>query len=220
MTTLTPTVSTPAITPTVASLDELRIAHAGSFRSENTRRAYQSDLDAFVDFAEHHGANAFPAQRIVVDAWCRDMEAQLDEHGRRLVSDATISRRLGALSSLHAYAIDEGLVDTNPIANVRRPPRSDVSPTLGLDRDEARRLLVAADAIGARPGLLVRLLLHNGLRVSEALQLRVEDVSAQRGHVVAVVTGKGGRKALVPLNDPTRHALEAVTAGRATGRIR
>jgi site-specific recombinase XerD len=219
MTTLSPAVSTPATTLTVASLDELRIAHAGSFRSENTRRAYQSDLDAFVDFTQRHGAVAFPAQRLVVDAWCRDMEAQLDEQGRRLVSDATIARRLGALSSLHAYAIDEGLIDANPIANVRRPPRSDVSTTNGLDRDEARRLLAAADSMGERTGLLVRLLLHNGLRITEALQLRVEDVSEQRGHVVVLVTGKGSRKAVVPLNDPTRQALESVVNGRTEGYV-
>lgn len=219
MTTLTPAVSPPAPVSTVASLDELRIAHAGSFRSENTRRAYQSDLDAFVDFAERHGAAAFPAQRVLVDAWCRDMESAVDEQGRRLVSDATISRRLGALSSLHAYAIDEGLLDANPVANVRRPPRSDVSPTQGLDRDEARRLLAEADAMGARTGLLVRLLLHNGLRVTEALQLRVEDVSEQRGHVVVLVTGKGSRKAVVPLNQPTQQALDSVVGKRTSGYV-
>lgn len=218
MSTTTVAVTTPA-TPVRVSLDELRLAHAGSFRSDNTRRAYQTDLDAFVDFAERHGAPTFPAQRVVVDAWCRDMEAAVDESGRRLVSDATISRRLGALSSLHAYAIAEGLLDANPVANVRRPPRSDMSPTHGLDRDEARRFVEEADRMGERTGLLVRLLLHNGLRVTEALQLRVEDVSEQRGHVVVLVNGKGSRKAVVPLNAPTQAALDAVVGDRASGYI-
>jgi site-specific recombinase XerD len=147
------------------------------------------------------------------------MEAQVDEQGRRLVSDATITRRLGALSSLHAYAIAEGIVDANPVANVRRPPRSDTSPTLGLDRDEARSFVAAADAMGDRTALLVRLLLHNGLRVTEALQLRAEDISEQRGHVVVLVTGKGSRRSVVPLNAPTRAALDRVVGDRTTGYI-
>lgn len=221
MSTLPEAVSTPATmfphAPSIVTLDDLRVAHAGSFRSDNTRDAYRRDIDAYIDFATTHGAPAFPAQRVVVDAWCRAMEAQVDEQGRRTISDATITRRLGALSSLHAYAIAEGVVDANPVANVRRPPRADTSPTHGLDRDEARRFVAAADQMGDRTALLVRLLLHNGLRVSEALQLRVEDISEQRGHVVVLVTGKGSRKSVIPLNDPTQRALDRVVGDRSTG---
>ena len=206
-----------ATAPTIASLDELRVAHAGSFRSDNTRAAYQRDVDAYIDFATAHGAPAFPATRVVIDAWCRAMETEVDEQGRRTISDATITRRLGALSSLHAYAIDAGVIDANPVANVRRPPRSDVSTTQSLDRDEARRFVAAADAMGERTALLARLLLHNALRVSEALQLRVEDVSEQGGHVVVLVTGKGSRRRVVPLNTPTRQALDVVIGDRTTG---
>jgi integrase/recombinase XerD len=223
MSTATDAVTTPAKlfaqAPAIATLDELRLAHAAGYRSENTRDAYQRDIDAYIAFATANGAPAFPAQRVVIDAWCRTMEAQVDEQGRRLVSDATITRRLGALSSLHAYAIAEGIVDANPVANVRRPPRADTSPTLGLDRDEARRFVAAADTMGDRTALLVRLLLHNGLRVSEALQLRVEDISEQRGHLVVLVTGKGSRRAVVPLNAPTRAALDRVVGERTTGYV-
>lgn len=221
MSTATDAVKAPANlftkTPLIVTLDELRIAHAGSFRSDHTRNAYRHDVDAYIAFATRHGAPAFPAQRVVVDAWCRAMETEVDEQGRRLVSDATITRRLGALSSLHAYAIGEGIVDANPVANVRRPPRSDTSPTLGLDRDEARSFVAAADAMGDRTALLVRLLLHNGLRVTEALQLRVDELSEQHGHVVILVTGKGSRRSVVPINAPTRAALDRVVGDRSTG---
>lgn len=209
-------VTTPA-TPAPANLDELRLAHLGSFRSKNTRDAYERDLGAWIAFCDEHNAPAFPAERVVVDAWMRSMEADVDEHGRRAVSDATISRRIGALSSLHRYAIDEGLILVNPVAHVRRPPRPAVSSTQGMTRDEARRMIAVADSMGERTSLLVRLLLHNGLRVSEALQLRVDDVYEQGSHVVIRVEGKGSRAAVAPLNEPTRAALEAVVGERQTG---
>ena len=207
-------VNAPATTLTVTNLDELRVAHTGSFRSAATRNAYSSDLDAFVDFATSHGAAAFPARRVLIDAWCRHMESQVDEHGRRILSDATISRRLGALSSLHRYAVDEGLIEANPVSNVRRPARSDESTTQGLTRNEARRLIAEADAMGERTALLVRLLLHNGLRVSEALGIRVDDIFEQGDHLVVKITGKGNRPKVAPLNAPTRRALEVVVADR------
>ncbi|MEI6241187.1 MAG: tyrosine-type recombinase/integrase, partial [Planctomycetia bacterium] len=217
-TTIVP-VTTPANLAAPANLDELRLAHAGSFASIHTRDAYRGDLDAWEAWCDEHNAPAFPASRVVVDAWCRSMEADLDEQGRRRVSDSTLARRLGALSSLHAYAIDEGIITVNPVANVRRPKRSTVSTTQGLTRDEARRMIATADTMGERTSLLVRLLIHNGLRVSEALAMRVEDVFEQGEHLVVTVSGKGSYKAVIPLNAPTRHALEAVIGTRTTGLI-
>jgi integrase len=68
---------------------------------------------------------------------------------------------------------------------------------VGLDRDEARVLLAAA---GADPGpqapctaAVVRLLLHNALRVDEGCATDVADLGADAGHQVLQVTRKGAR---------------------------
>src|SRR5262249_59214543 len=89
----------------------------------------------------------------------------------------------------------------------------------GLDRDEARALLAAADAdTGAqalRTRAAVRLLLHNALRVDEACAAAVADLGADSGHRVLRVTRKGNRKAKIPLTPRTCGALDAYLAGRA-----
>ena len=61
-----------------------------------------------------------------------------------------MARKLSSLASFYAYAEDEGLVARSPVAGVRRPRVAAQSPTLGLDRDELRRFLDAAERAGPR----------------------------------------------------------------------
>jgi len=62
-----------------------------------------------------------------------------------------------------------------------------------LTPDEEERLLVAADRDGAKYGLIIRLILHLALRVSEVVSMRVEDFNAlSRPHQVTVRGAKGG----------------------------
>ena len=95
----------------------------------------------------------------------------------------------------------------------------DYTATVGLDRDQARALVAAADAdTGAqalRTAAVVRLLLHNALRVDEACAADIADIGEDSGHRVLRVVRKGGRKAKVPLTPATVAALETSLADRA-----
>ena len=95
----------------------------------------------------------------------------------------------------------------------------DYTATVGLDRDQARALVAAADAdTGAqalRTAAVVRLLLHNALRVDEACAADIADLGEDSGHRVLRVVRKGARKAKVPLTPATVAALEAYLADRA-----
>jgi len=92
----------------------------------------------------------------------------------------------------------------------------DYTATVGLDRDQARALVADADA-GAqalRTAAVVRLLLHNALRVDEACAADVADLGEDSGHRVLRVVRKGARKAKIPLTPTTVAALEAYLADR------
>ena len=109
-------------------------------------------------------------------------------------------RRLSALSSFYRYCAAHDLVDRIPTAGVARPMVDpDYTATIGLDRDQARALVAAADADqgpqALRTAAVIRLLLHNGLRVDEACAADVADLGTDAGHRVLRVTRKGARKA-------------------------
>jgi site-specific recombinase XerD len=110
-------------------------------------------------------------------------------------------------------------VDRIPVAGVARPMVDpDYTATIGLARDEARALVAAADADRGRQALrtaaVIRLLLHNALRVDEACSADVADLGADAGHRVLRVTRKGARKAKIPLTPATSEALDTYLADR------
>jgi integrase/recombinase XerD len=80
-------------------------------------------------------------------------------------------------------------------------------------------LIAAADADTGRSRLrsaaVIRLLLHNALRVDEALGADIADLGIDRGHQVLTVLGKGNRRAKVALTPGTLTALHAYLDDRA-----
>lgn len=90
--------------------------------------------------------------------------------------------------------VEEGdILDRYPAANVRRPKVHDESRTLGLDRSELGALLVHAGLGELRKGAFITLLALNGLRISEALNANIDDLSTERGHRTLAMVRKGGK---------------------------
>ena len=121
---------------------------------------------------------------------------------------SSVRRRLSALSSFYRYCAAHDLVDRIPTAGVARPVVDpDYTATIGLDRDQARALVAAADADrgpqALRTAAVIRLLVHNALRVDEACAADVADLGTDAGHRVLRVTRKGARKAKIPLAPAT-----------------
>ena len=153
------------------------------------------------------------AGRVHVDLWAATW---LDAGA----AAASVRRRLSALSSFYRYCAAHDLTGRIPTQGVARPVVDpDYTATVGLDRDQARALVAAADAdTGAqalRTAAVVRLLLHNALRVDEACAAGIADLGEDSGHRVLRVIRKGARKAKVPLTAATMAALEAYLADRA-----
>jgi len=185
-----------------------------SLGSANTRAAYRADFAAFFSWCDEQGATPLEAGRFELDAY----RAHLEQQGRK---PATVARALSALSSFFEYVLDAApqLLSANPAARVKRPRVSAESPTLGLNKAEAEAFLAAARDSSTTDYALACLLLLNGLRVSEALGLDVDDLFPDGEHHVAEVVGKGGRVDRVPLNRRTLAALATVTEGRESGPV-
>jgi integrase/recombinase XerD len=203
--------------PHLAGLDRptelLAAAWLMSLRAARTRRAYAADLRAWLTWLDERGIGVLAAGRVHADMW---VAGQL-ENGAEASS---VRRRLSALSSFYHYCAAHDLVTRIPTAGVARPVVDpDYTATIGLDRDEARALLAAADADRGRQALrtaaMIRLLLHNALRVDEACAADVTDLGADAGHRVLRVTRKGARKAKIPLTPATGAALDAYLADGA-----
>lgn len=193
--------------------DWVRLATAGylaGYGNQGTRRNYSESLAAWGIWCDVHGIRPFDAKRPHLEMWAREME----QAGRK---PATVSNRLIAVCGWYRYCHEEGYLDRNPAALVRRPKVPAESSTAGLDRAELGTLIRTAERHHPRSYALVSLLAYNGLRISEALGIDLEDFSEERGHRIVHIMGKGSKPDRVPIPPQLGRALDAYIDVRTVG---
>ncbi|MDQ3642201.1 MAG: tyrosine-type recombinase/integrase [Actinomycetota bacterium] len=178
----------------------------------STWRSYATDLRLFATWCKEARLELFAVRRAHLELFGRWME----ESGRMR---STVARRLSTLASFYRYCEQEGLVQRNPAANVRRPKVDYESRTLGLDRNELGAFLVQAGLGSARDHALASLLALNGLRISEALGADIDKLEFERGHRTLKILRKGNKAAIIPLAPRTSRALDLYIDERTTGPI-
>ncbi|WP_287195662.1 tyrosine-type recombinase/integrase [Syntrophothermus sp.] len=126
----------------------------------------------------------------------------------------TVNNALDAIGSFFTWAKESGIVESDPTEGVKRLPEQKAAPKW-LDRRELGALMRAVQKRGSKKDqVLISLLLHTGLRVSEAaVSLKAKDVVIREhsGHVV-VRHGKGSKYREVPLNATARRILSGYLA--------
>ena len=194
----------------------LRLLVAGwlaGFRSPRTRRAYAGDLLVWQQWCDARALDPLRARRVQADLYLSD----LIDGG---AAPTTAGRKLSALSSFYRFLAEQDDLDVaviNPAAAVRRPTvDAQHSPTLGLTRTQATALLEAADRARGpqrlRNAAILRMLLHNGLRLDELLGADLTDLGRHPGredaHDTLTIRRKGGRRARIALAPATLDALQ------------
>jgi site-specific recombinase XerD len=160
----------------------------------HTRRAYRAYLQDFMSCAGIRRPEEF---RIVTRAHLLAWRAVLEE---RVLSGATIRRKLAALSSLFEYLCERNAVESNQVKGAKRPrveSKEEKTPALG--DHQARALLDAPDPDTLK-GKRDRALLYHGLRREELCLLKVRDTHSRRGVPHLRVHGKGNKLRHLPLH--------------------
>jgi integrase/recombinase XerD len=128
---------------------------------------------------------------------------------------ATVSRQISALRMFFRFLVAEGARTDEPTRHMETPRPWRSLPRC-LSEREVDALLAAADCStprGLRDAALLELLYATGLRVSELLGLRLQDMNLEGGFLL--VRGKGEKERLVPLGE---RAADAVRLFLAQGR--
>lgn len=172
--------------------------------SPRTRSSYSLHAGQFARWlAGTYGRWPSPGEATALDV--ADYRRWLQDRGRK---PATVNQALKALSAYFRWAAAEGLASGNPAEGVKAVPEQRPGPRW-LGRRELGLLAAAVQRHGSpRDCALFALLLHAGLRISEACSLRVADVELrERSGLVVVRAGKGGKRRELPLNATARRAL-------------
>lgn len=183
------------------------------YSKAHTIAAYERDLRGWFAWCAERGLDPLAVRRSHIDLYVHELRTIEG------ASAATIARKCSTLSGYYRTAVVEDAIATSPTAHLRRPKVPNDSPTLGLDEHELAALLAAAQRRGPRAHALVILLAHDGLRISEALGLDVEDFSRRGKHRTATITRKGGARKSIVLTRSTWEALTELVGDRKTGPV-
>nr|MDJ0808364.1 site-specific tyrosine recombinase XerD [Gammaproteobacteria bacterium] len=175
--------------------------------SRNTLSAYQADLRKCSNWLlVHRKRSLLQAQR----ADLLNFLAQFVSQGAKPRSSA---RMLSTLRQFYQYALRQNWVQEDPSARIDAPKIGRPLPT-ALTESEVEALLRAPaldDLEGFRDRVMLEVLYATGLRVSELIDLRPEQVSLTQG--VVRVTGKGGKERLVPMGEEAQAWLQRFLRG-------
>jgi integrase/recombinase XerD len=183
--------------------------------SRNTLGAYQSDLAQLGAFLRRRGVCALEVEHGDLAAFL----AELADGGedRPPVAAATLQRKAACLRSFYRHLRREGLIDSDPTADLRGPPKTKRLPKV-LSREQVAKLIEqpkGTEPLPLRDRALLEVMYACGLRVSEAIALELGDVDLEEGMLRA--RGKGSKERMVPVG---REAVAAIGGYIARGRPR
>ena len=158
--------------------------------SPNTAASYSSDIKEFFT-----DSGVKPE-----DASLEDVREWLSKRAET-VSKRTQARELSALRSFFDYMILEGMRKENPCESLESPRIGRYLPDV-LSVEEVDRIMESVDCSnpkGLRDMAILEILYGCGLRVSEAVGLKISDVFVKEGFVRVI--GKGNKQRIVPLGE-------------------
>lgn len=167
--------------------------------SENTLAAYRTDLKKFVSWIASKSSEQLQDRLIHADR--KMIMAYLSELEHQAISSRSRARLLSSLRRFYAYLLREKIIEIDPVALIDAPKLGRSLPKT-LTEEDVEALLMAPDTsslLGLRDRVLFEVLYATGLRVSELVELLLNQVNLQQG--VIRVTGKGNKERLVPLGE-------------------
>ena len=179
-----------------------------------TVEAYESDLVQFAEFLQGRRRELTQARRDDV----RGFLSQLFSNG---VKDRSVARKLSTLRHFYKYLLLDRIIKNDPTLEIDSPKQWKVLPK-SLAKTEIDSMLESAGsagdttlsaALGQRDQAMLEVLYAGGLRVSEIVSLKLEDLKLELGYVL--VRGKGDKERIVPIG---KAAQEQITAYLAEGR--
>jgi integrase/recombinase XerC len=182
--------------------------------SDNTREAYGRDLRQFFAWLRGHLGHA-PCLGDLRALDARSFRAFMASRRRTGLESRSLARTMSALRQFFRWLEVEEPAANHAIRKVTLPkvPHGIPKP---LTREKAALLMEGTGAadldwIEARDTAVLLLLYGSGLRISEALGLRVRDAPTAARDVLRIV-GKGGKERLVPVLPITEAAIRRYLA--------
>ncbi|MFI3730355.1 site-specific tyrosine recombinase XerD [Vagococcus fluvialis] len=163
--------------------------------SENTIQSYKRDLSQYFSFLDEKEISSWEqVDRYLV----LDFLEFLRNEGK---SSATIIRMVSSLRKFHQFLRQERMTDNDPMQHIDTPKKTQRLPKT-LSIKEVEKIIESPDtndALGIRDRAILEVMYATGLRVTELITLKLDDLHLSLGLLQTV--GKGDKERIIPLGD-------------------
>lgn len=160
--------------------------------AKTTQTSYRQDLNEFADWLDISEAPGFPESLESIQAF---LATQSDAKAA-----TSVSRMISALRKFYRYLLRETVISSDPMTMVASPKPAQHLPAT-LSGPEIDALMAAPDItqpLGLRDRAMFELMYATGLRVSELVNLRLDQMHLSLN--LLEVTGKGDKQRIVPVS--------------------
>ena len=173
--------------------------------ADNTISAYRGDLTLWRSYCRERGIAPGGATSADVTDYLAHLRSR--KAGGPSYSPASVARMLVSLRSFHRFLVREGHASSDPTAKIGSPKRPRSIPK-AIPLEDVERLidLPAGEGLGRRDRAILETLYAAGMRISELVNLDVDDLDLDGGAVL-IRAGKGGKSRRVPIGRAARSAL-------------
>jgi integrase/recombinase XerD len=176
--------------------------------ARNSLSAYQTDLRHFGHYLKDQAVELEQVERIHIVKYFQAIRGAG-------ISARSVARALAAIRGLFRFLVAERHLKKDPTENLENPKLWSTLPK-SLQPEEVEKLLAAPDrstSDGIRDAAMLELLYATGLRVSELIKVRMDEMVMDAGFLRTI--GKGSKERIVPFGDTAKDViLKYVDTGR------
>lgn len=169
---------------------------------DNTVNSYLSDITIFKEYLSSLKINYLKVDKDIIREYLKVL-------GNSNYKSSSVNRILSSLKNYYDYLELKHLIEYNPLKDLNRPKKEKRLPNFINNNDYEeiiKKSLERNDFIGRRNTLLLELLYSSGIRISEALNIKIKDINMRDKSIR--ILGKGQKIRIVYFGEYAKEYLE------------
>lgn len=169
---------------------------------DNTVNSYLSDITIFKEYLDSLKINYLKVDKDIIREYLKVL-------GNSNYKSSSINRILSSLKNYYEYLEYKHLIEYNPLKDLNRPKKEKRLPNFINNNDYEKiikKSLERTDFIGRRNTLLLELLYSSGIRISEAINIKIKDINISDKSIR--ILGKGSKMRIVYFGEYAKEYLE------------
>ena len=168
--------------------------------TDNTIKSYEEDLKNYFLYIRNHELNYLKVDKNIIREFLKFLDTQK-------LANRTISRMLSSLRSFYKYLVIKRVIKSNPFRDIKNPkiPKRLPNYLNNLEVEDLTKAYGLDNPTSIRNHLIIELLYSTGIRVSELVNIKLDDINIHDNTIK--ILGKGNKERIVLFGEYAKEIL-------------